>query len=128
MRINRSDKVAEETLVEIRHGLRTVNCRYAFITPYHNGREVGHVLHLDPAPTPGTRDICFTYSEHRNSDYVVVYTGDFMTALQISERSKKLDLEADAMYEGCKLFQTPKLAAKFIVREVKKAIAARKAS
>ena len=64
MKITRNDGLAEESLKFLRPMLRAENRFYAHITPYENGREIGHVLHLGGYLLNGVYlDAAFTYAE-----------------------------------------------------------------
>lgn len=125
MKIEHADDLAQKTLVEIKKLLKSEKRTEASTNPYVNGRERGIVLVMAVQATDGTYPrIDFTFSENRNSDDVVVYTGDFQMALGEAGRSVKHEAAADKMYEGKKFFRTPKKAAMFIAAAVKKGITA----
>jgi len=119
MLITRKDKLAEETLSALRPMLSRINPGYAYITPYENCREVGHVLHVSAILKETLFEREWTFSENRNSDQVVVYMGDFMKALLMSGMSKKTEKAADAMYDSRRYFSSPEKAAAFIARSVR---------
>lgn len=132
MLIERGDKLAEEVLKEFRKlavGERKV---YAHVSPYENGREKGHVLHIWGYHDQGLGNLVidFSYSENRNSDAVVLYRGNFHDAVKFSSmgfkgRSGKVwQKRSDEMYEKRQLFKSPAECAAVIFDGVKQAIVA----
>jgi hypothetical protein len=132
MLIERSDKLAEEVLREFRKQSAGENKVYASVTPYENGREKGHVLHVVGRHAQGLGNLLidFTYSENRNSDDVVLYRGDFQEALKFASlglkgRSGKVwQKKSDEMYAKREYFKSPALCAASIFDGVRQAIVA----
>lgn len=126
MKIYRRDQVAEKTTKEVRRLLRNENRIYAYITPYNNCREIGHVLHVTGWVTNDVflDEAAWTYSENRNSDDIVVYSGDFEKALRAMNLSRDFEVAADKMGTEAKFFRNPKEAARFIAKGVSAAIRA----
>jgi len=106
-------RLAQRVLDEVKSLLRKVTPRKGYLpTPlslnmYSNGREQGYAITLWQG---GGKSVRWLFSEHRNSDRIVVYFGTGMFDL------------TDEEYREAAFFDTPQEAAKAIVSHIRELV------